>query len=39
MKLTEENKKYIDSLPYEHLLETWLFAPADDLLESLFFLL
>lgn len=30
MKLTEENKKYINSLPYEHLLGMWRFAPAGD---------
>lgn len=28
MKLTEENKKYIDSLSYEQLLSEWRFAPS-----------
>ncbi len=28
MKLTEENKKHIDSLGYEELLRCWRFAPV-----------
>ena len=31
MKLTEENKKSIDSLSYEGLLSKWRFAPVGDL--------
>ena len=30
MKLTEENKKHIDSLVYEQLLSRWRFAPIGD---------
>jgi len=30
MKLTEENKKHIDSLSYEQLLSQWRFAPMGD---------
>ena len=30
MKLTVENKKYIDSLSYEELLRHWRFAPIGD---------
>ncbi len=30
MKLTEENKKHIDSLSYEGLLRHWRFAPVGD---------
>lgn len=30
MKLTEENKKHIDSLDYEALLSHWRFAPIGD---------
>ena len=30
MKLTEENKNYIDSLSYESLLHKWRFAPIGD---------
>ena len=30
MNLTEENKKYIDSLPYESLLSYQRFAPIGD---------
>lgn len=30
MKLTDENKKYIDSLSYEGLLSRWRFAPSGD---------
>ena len=30
MKLTPENKKFIDSLSYEGLLRRWRFAPAGD---------
>jgi len=30
MKLTAENKKYIDDLSYEGLLRRWRFAPAGD---------
>jgi len=30
MKLTEENKKAIDSLSYEQLLSRWRFAPMGD---------
>ena len=30
MQLTEENKKYIDSLTYEQLLSKWRFAPFGD---------
>lgn len=30
MDLTEENKKEIDSLPYERLLIRWRFAPFGD---------
>ncbi len=30
MKLTEENKKYIDSLSYHSLLHRWRFAPCGD---------
>ena len=30
MQLTEENKKYIDSLSYEALLSKWRFAPVGD---------
>jgi hypothetical protein len=28
MQLTEENKKYIDSMSYEELLRIWRFAPT-----------
>ena len=28
MKLTKENKHYIDSLSYEELLRKWRFAPS-----------
>jgi hypothetical protein len=31
MTLTEENKKYIDSLTYAQLLEKWRFSPPGDL--------
>lgn len=30
MKLTENNKKYIDCLSYEQLLSRWRFAPSGD---------
>lgn len=30
MELTGDNKKYIDSLPYEALLARWRFAPSGD---------
>ena len=30
MKLTEENKRHIDSLSYEQLLSQWRFAPVGD---------
>jgi hypothetical protein len=30
MKLTPENKAYIDSLSYEQLLSKWRFAPIGD---------
>ena len=30
MLLTENNKKYIDSLSYEQLLSNWRFAPLGD---------
>lgn len=30
MKLTSENKRHIDSLSYEQLLECWRFAPIGD---------
>ena len=30
MKLTPENKKYIDSLSYESLLRRWRFGPVGD---------
>ena len=30
MKLTEENKQYIDSLDYYELLRRWRFAPVGD---------
>ena len=30
MKLTEENKKHIDSLSYQQLLSHWRHAPAGD---------
>jgi len=30
MKLTEANKKHIDSLSYERLLARWRFAPLGD---------
>lgn len=30
MKLTPENKQYIDSLDYEQLLRRWRFAPSGD---------
>ena len=30
MKLTDENKKHIDSLSYEALLSHWRFAPSGD---------
>ena len=30
MELTEENKKHIDSLSYEQLLQKWRFAPSGD---------
>lgn len=30
MKLTQENKKIIDSLNYEELLRRWRFAPIGD---------
>ena len=30
MKLTEENKKKIDSMSYSELLSRWRFAPAGD---------
>ena len=31
MRLTEENKKAIDSSSYEQLLSRWRFAPSGDL--------
>jgi hypothetical protein len=30
MKLTKENKKWIDSISYEQLLGMWRFAPVGD---------
>lgn len=30
MDLTDENKKYIDSLSYKQLLSKWRFAPVGD---------
>jgi hypothetical protein len=30
MKLTEQNKKYIDGLSYESLLSRWRFSPVGD---------
>lgn len=30
MKLTDENKQYIDNLSYESLLDRWRFAPIGD---------
>lgn len=30
MKLTQENKDYIDNLSFESLLSRWRFAPAGD---------
>ncbi len=30
MKLTKENKEYIDSLSYEYLLSRWRFAACGD---------
>lgn len=30
MKLTQENKDYIDNLTFESLLSRWRFAPAGD---------
>lgn len=30
MKLTDDKKKYIDSLSYESLLSRWRFAPVGD---------